>query len=358
MKEHRALTARQEALAERALFGAVLTLEEHRGVPLVLPRSVYACRTAGACRSLGSRRPAAAGCTLSRDPQADRRQRHDDRTRRALPAERQRRLHAGCRPHERHRAANGSLYCTHRTDRPDHVSASSPRISGNRIEHSGQNLAPESGPAEIRATDRQLARPAGALRAQVQPRQGPADVLRREHAARRAVRARRRYSRPGAGRRLRSRHPRPECHRGKAARVPGARRHAAVRAVDGARLRQVPSVDRRARRHRIQGCALAARQAHCDDVSEHSRPLPAQQRRGGRGRHAVGLDRDRTAPGSRRFHLRPGLDRFDADRESSVGSRDDSRKPGGHHHARRSPYRRSSRNGFIVCRCASTACSR
>lgn len=27
MKEHRALTARQEALAERALFGAVLTLE-------------------------------------------------------------------------------------------------------------------------------------------------------------------------------------------------------------------------------------------------------------------------------------------------------------------------------------------
>ena len=49
-----------------------------------------------------------------------------------------------------------------------------------------------------------------ALRPEVQPRQGSADVLRREHAARRAVRARRRHSGSGAGGCLRPRAGRPE----------------------------------------------------------------------------------------------------------------------------------------------------
>jgi hypothetical protein len=44
MKEHRALTPRQEALAERALFGAILTLRsiEDRGMSGVLSRLVHA----------------------------------------------------------------------------------------------------------------------------------------------------------------------------------------------------------------------------------------------------------------------------------------------------------------------------
>ena len=76
--------------------------------------------------------------------------------------------------------------------------------------------------------DRRIARPAASLRAEVQPRQGPADVLRREHAARRAVRARRRHPGPRAGRRLRPRARRLERARGKAARHGGARHAAAA----------------------------------------------------------------------------------------------------------------------------------
>ena len=109
---------------------------------------------------------------------------------------------------------------------------------------------------------------------------------------------------------------------------------AAVRAAHGARLRQVPAVDRRARRRRVQGRRLAARQAHRDDLSEHPGALPAPERRAGGDRHAVRRGRDRAAPRPRRLHLRPGLDRLDADRESPVGSGHDPGKPGrDHQHA-------------------------
>ena len=90
--------------------------------------------------------------------------------------------------------------------------------------HAIEDRHPKERPAH-----RQLARPAVPLRLEIQPRQGPAHVLRGEHAARRAVRARRRHSGSGAGGRLRSRAGRLERRRGKAARLRGTRHRAAVR---------------------------------------------------------------------------------------------------------------------------------
>ena len=83
MKEHRALTPRQEALAERALFGAILTL-----------RSVEECRaffrdlcTPAELQALADRWAVVAccrrACPTGRST-TDRRQRHDHRPRGAL----------------------------------------------------------------------------------------------------------------------------------------------------------------------------------------------------------------------------------------------------------------------------------
>ena len=134
---------------------------------------------------------------------------------------------------------------------------------------------------------------------------------------------------------------------------------AAVRAAHGARLRQVPPVDRRARRRRVQRHRVAARQAHRDDLSEHPRrAICASNDVAGGDRDAVRRSRDRAAPRPRRFHLRSGLDRLDADRQSPVGSGHDPGKPGRHHQHARAGVAPRSRIGFTACRCASTACSR
>src|ERR1035438_709369 len=76
--------------------------------------------------------------------------------------------------------------------------------------------APENRRAKERTPDRRLARPAGPLRTEIYPRQGSVDVPRGKHAPRRAVRARRRYSRSGAGERLRPRPRWTERRRGEA----------------------------------------------------------------------------------------------------------------------------------------------
>ncbi len=67
-------------------------------------------------------------------------------------------------------------------------------------------------------------------------RQGPAHGLRREHAARRAVRARRRHSRSRAGRRVRPRPRRPERARGEASRARSPGHQGALQAAAHAGL--------------------------------------------------------------------------------------------------------------------------
>ena len=106
--------------------------------------------------------------------------------------------------------------------------------------------------AEVRPADRAFARAPRALRPELFARQGSADLLRREHARRRAARARRRHSAPRAGRHLRPRHRRPQHHRGAAARAARAGRDGAVHGDRPARFRPVPLVVRRARRRSVR----------------------------------------------------------------------------------------------------------
>ena len=100
-----------------------------------------------------------------------------------------------------------------------------------------------------------------ALRPEALARQGSAHGLRREHAARCAVRARRRHSRSGAGGCLRSRARRPERARGEAAGARLARPRGALPAGAHARLRTLPAVARGAGRLHLRRARLAARHA-------------------------------------------------------------------------------------------------
>ena len=125
---------------------------------------------------------------------------------------------------------------------------------------------------EVRAADRSLPRPAGALRPEDLARQRSAHGVWREHAARCAVRARRRHPRPRAGRRLRSRARRPQRAGGEATGARRARPSGALSAGSHARFRPLPSLDRRAGGHVVRRTAHAARQAHRDDL-----PLPSRE---------------------------------------------------------------------------------
>ena len=110
--------------------------------------------------------------------------------------------------------------------------------------------APQARGAEVRTPDRPVARPAGALRPEALARQGSAHGLRREHAARCAVRARRRHPGSGAGRRLRSGARGAERARREAPRAGRARRAGALRDAAHARFRALPARARGAGRRR------------------------------------------------------------------------------------------------------------
>ena len=134
-------------------------------------------------------------------------------------------------------------------------------------------------------------------------------MLRREHAARRAVRARRRHPGPGAGGRLRPRHRRPQrASRRSGSRWPPAARTARFEivrawtsAAAGCRSR-CPTASPTTGLPSIAGQRIATTYPHMLE-----RFLRENAHRG-RDRHAVGRGRDRAAPRPRRPDLRPRLD--------------------------------------------------
>ena len=125
--------------------------------------------------------------------------------------------------------------------------------------------------AEIRPAHRPLARPAQELRPQALARPRSAHGLRREHAARRTVRPRRRHPGPRPGRRLRSRPHGPQRARGKTSRAHLARSRRQLRGAAHARLRPLPSLDRGAGRIRLRRPDIAAGKTHRDHLPVHAR---------------------------------------------------------------------------------------
>ncbi len=165
------------------------------------------------------------------------------------------------------------------------------------------------------------------MRPETLARQGSADGVRREPSARRAVRPRRRHSRPRAGGCLRPRPRRAERARRASSRNGRTWAHRAFRNFAHARLRPVPPVDRRARWCHLRRRSLARRQAHRHHLPRHARAVPEGQRDRGGDRHAVGRGRDRAASRSFRRHLRPRVDRLDVAGESPARGAGGAREP-------------------------------
>ncbi len=191
---------------------------------------------------------------------------------------------------------------------------------------------PQARRAEVRPPHRPVARPARALRPQALARPRPAHGLRREHAARRAVRARRRHSRTWcrktsatwawSGVNVLEEKRLELIARGHAAHV-----HARLRTLDFGRCRLSLAVPEGFELRRLADRCAGKRIA--TTYPSHARALPARaQGHRRRDRHAVRRGRDRAAPGARRPHLRPGLHRLDAAGQSPARSRDRAREPG------------------------------
>ena len=154
--------------------------------------------------------------------------------------------------------------------------------------------------------------------------------VRREHAARRPVRARRRHPRSGAGGCVRSWAGRTQRAGGKA---PGTGLAAGMPArFHAASARSTSGVAGCPWRFRME--CLSKGRAHCGAGASRRlpvscSPLPARARHHRRDRHSLRGGRDRPALRPSRSHLRPGLHRLDAAGKSLARSRDRARKPRG-----------------------------
>src|ERR1017187_2483165 len=297
MKSHRLLSARQEALAERNLVAAIQTL-----------RSVEECRAF--LRDLCT----PAELQAMADPWAV-----VECLRRGMPYR------------EIQRQTGVSVTTIGRVARylasgNGGYSLAAQRVDGAK---NGKGRPPQARGAEVRPPDRSIARSARALRSEALARQGPAHGFRREHAARCAVRGRRRHPGVGAGRRLRSGSGGPQRTGGKA---PGAGRARHARALSGpahARFRTLPALPRSASRPRLWRPAIAAGQAYRHHLPVPAGPFPRATWHRGRDRQALRLRGDCTATRTSGPDLCPGTGRLDAAGQSPARSGDGAREPRG-----------------------------